>query len=116
MRAGKLDRLITIQRKSVIRSNTGQEIITWITLSTLRPASLSPLSGDERFSGAQIVAKEQFEFIIRWSNDVSDLEADDRIIYPSNDSPSENQIYDVIQVSEIGRREGLRIAAFKRSA
>lgn len=116
MRAGRLDRLIAIQRKTVTRSNTGQEIITWTVVDSSRPAMVTPLRGEERFSGAQIVAQEQFEFVIRWSSSVSDLEADDRIIYPSTSSPAENQIYDIIQVSEIGRRAGVRIVAFKRSA
>ena len=116
MRAGKLDRLISIQRQIITRSNTGQQIITWSDLASNIPASLAPLRGDERFSGAQIVAQEQFEFTVRWSPTIADIEADDRIIYPSNDSPAQNQIYDVIQVSELGRREGLKIVAFKRSS
>lgn len=116
MRAGKLDRLINLQRKTVSKSNTGQEIITWTLMASNRPASVTALRGDERFTGAQIVAQEQFEFIIRWSSDVADLEADDRLIYPSVDSPAENQLYDIVQVSEIGRRAGMRIVAFKRSA
>lgn len=114
MRAGKLDRLISIQRKTVTRSNTGQEIISWTALSSNRPASISPLRGDERFSGSQIVASQQFEFITRWASVISDLRADDRIVYPSNDSPSDDQIFDVVEVSELGRREGLRVVAFKR--
>lgn len=116
MRAGKLDRLISIQRKSVSRSNTGQEVISWVNLASQLPASVSPVRGDERFNGAQIVAQEQFEFTFRWFSAISDLAATDRIVYPSNDSPSINQVYDVIQVGEIGRREGFRVIAFKRSA
>lgn len=116
MRAGKLDRLISIQQKTVSRSNTGQEVVSWAVLSSSRPASMAPLAGDERFGGSQVVAKEQFEFVTRWSSEIAGLEADDRIVYPSNDSPAENQIYDVVQVSEIGRRSGMRIVAFKRSA
>lgn len=115
MRAGKLDRQILVQQKTVSRSNTGQETVTWTTLST-RPASITALSGDERFGGSQVVAKEQFEFVTRWDPVISGLEADDRVVYPSNDSPAENQIYEIIQVSEIGRREGLRIVTFKRSS
>ena len=113
MRAGKLDRLITIQRKTVTRSNTGQEIVTWTNLSSSCPATVAPLQGDERFSGAQIVANQQFEFQVRWSKDVAGVDAKDRIIYAMATSPPEDEIYDVVQVSEIGRRSGLRIVAFK---
>lgn len=112
MRGGKLDRTIIIQRRTLSYANDGEPIEAWTTIST-RPASISPLQGDERFTGEQLVAKDQVEFITRWAQLISDLSPLDRVVYPSSDSPAERQIYDVIQVSEIGRREGLRIAAFR---
>jgi len=113
VRAGRLDRLISIQRKSVTRSNTGQEIVSWVSLATQLPASVAPLRGDERFNGAQIVSQEQFEFTFRWFSAISDLSVKDRIAYPSNDSPGVDQVYDIVQVGEIGRREGFKVVAFK---
>ena len=113
MRAGKLDIFITIQRKQVTQSSSGAEKVTWTNVST-RPASIAPLLGDERFNGEQIVALEQVEFITRYASVIADLRRDDRVIYPVTNSPNENYIYDIVQASEIGRNEGIRIVAVRR--
>lgn len=120
MRAGRLDRLITIQRKTSTASSSGEPQESWSDIVTRRPASLAPVRADERFAGPQIGATEQVEFRIRYSQDVADLSPLDRIIYPalSADSPDEsstgNRRYDILAVHEIGRREGLQIIAFRR--
>lgn len=82
---------------------------------------MRPVGGDEREVRPQIVGREQVEFIIRWSENVRDLGQKDRIIYPPlsedspEDEPSTRQIFDILEVQEIGRREGLRIVALRRS-
>lgn len=121
MRAGRLDRLITIQRKTVTQSDSGAVQETWADIVTRRPASISPVRGDERFNAPQTVANQQTEFRIRYSNDVANLNPGEyRIIYPalSADSPNESAIesrrYDILSVDEIGRREGLKIIAVRR--
>lgn len=114
MRAGNLDRRIIIQRRTVTQSDSGEATETWATLSE-RPASMTPLDGDERFGGEQLVAAEQVEFVTRWALVLSNLTPLDRVVYPSSASPvGETEIYDIIQASEIGRREGVRIKAFRR--
>lgn len=118
MRAGRLDRFITLQRKTVTQSDTGAEIETWTDIDLRRPASYAPVRGEERIAvGPQIVATEQVEFQIRYTSDVADLSSLDRIIYPAltNDSPeiSPRNVYDILAVLEINRREGLRIIAFR---
>jgi SPP1 family predicted phage head-tail adaptor len=122
MRAGRLDRTITIERKAVTHSPSGQPIETWAPLVSRRSASVTPLSGDERFSAPQYVAREQVQFEIRWSQDVASVQSKDRIVYPAIDSsvspapvPAEREIYDIIYVAEIGRRRGLRIVAARRA-
>lgn len=120
MRAGRLDRLITIQRKSISYSASGEPQESWAALSSQRPASIAPVRGEERFSGEQWVAKEQVEFRTHWSAVIADLSPLDRIIYPaqaadSPDAPIERNIYDVLAVHEIGRREGLQIIAARRA-
>lgn len=130
MRAGRLDRSISILRKSVALTQSGAEIETWRPLGSLsRAASLSPLKGDERFSADQVVASEQVEFQVRWSTDIADLSPLDRIVTPAlaltelEGSPpdlvpdaeiADRRQYDIIAVHELGRREGLRIQAARR--
>lgn len=122
MRAGRLDRRITIQRKTLAQSTSGQEVELWNTLVARRWANVSPVSGDERFSAPQYAAKEQVVFSIRWSGEVADLSPLDRIIYPAIDTTvvpqpeiAHRHIYDVVAVHEIGRREGLRVVTFRRA-
>lgn len=118
MRAGRLDRRITIQRRSVTYSDSGEPQETWAALSERRPASVSPVSGEERFTGEQYVARQQTEFRIRWSEDLAALTPLDRIVYPADDATASPEvtgsIYDVMAVHELGRREGLRILAARQ--
>lgn len=118
MRGGRLDRLITIQRKSSTASDSGEPTETWTTLVDRRPASMAPVRGDERFSNPQISALEQIEFRIRYSDDVADVSPQDRIVYPAitadSPEPPGRKIHDVLAVHEIGRREGLQILTQRR--
>lgn len=115
MRAGRLDRLITIQRRSQSVSASGAQTETWTTLVNRRSASMTPVKGDERFNPPQTNAQEQIEFRIHYSADVADLSPKDRIIHPAlgsdspTDDPTDRQIHDIVAVHEIGRREGLKI-------
>lgn len=116
MRAGKLDRLIDIQRGTETQSASGAQTFTWSNLVGRWPASVErrrdPL---ETAQTLQVMASDQVEFRIRYSSEVSDLSPLDRIIYPALTPPAQPQprdIYNIISVSEIGRREGLRIVAW----
>ena len=121
MRAGRLDRMITIQRKTETQSDSGAPVETWSNLVLRRAASMAPVRGDERFGSEQNVAQEQTEFRIRYSADVASLSPLDRIIEPAlqADSPvddaEERRLYDIVAIHEIGRREGLRIIATRRT-
>lgn len=122
MRAGRLDRLVTIQRKTSTISHSGAVQESWATHGALRRAAyMAPVRGDERFSNPQVNALEQTEFRIRYSADVVDLSPQDRIIYPALDeasplnSPTTRHVYDVLAVHEIGRREGLQIITQRRA-
>jgi SPP1 family predicted phage head-tail adaptor len=113
-----LDRRIDIERFSHVQDGTGQEVEAWSKIATRRPAAIKPVRGDERYTAAQFVARQQVEFTIRWAAIVADLSPTDRIIYPSATSPADvdaPNVYDIIEVSELGRREGLRIIAARRA-
>ena len=116
MRAGRLDRKITIQRKTGDVSPSGEPVEAWGALVT-RWASMAPVRGDERFSSPQVVANEQIEWRLRWDLALADLSPQDRIVYPAIDPAAEpvtRSVYEILAVHEIGRREGLQIITTRR--
>lgn len=126
MRAGPLDRLITIQRNTPTPGEDGHPSDSWSSVGALRRhASMRPVRGDERFTTPQYVALEQIEFRIRYAVAVSALTPLDRIIYPalteaeSGSSPpvmiETRRIHDILAVHEIGRRDGLQILTARRA-
>src|SRR5262245_40718184 len=98
LRAGDLDTRIAVQRKGVTYSSSGTPRETWSNLA-VRSAKMRPLTGDERNGADQLIAREQTEFTIRWSNDVEDLSPLDRIVCPDSDASTSpirvRSIYDV---------------------
>jgi head-tail adaptor len=120
MRAGNLDRLITIQRKTVTQSPSGAPVETWADRAHRIFAGYRPLRGEERFTAAQEVAKEQVEFIVRNSPALADLSPLDRILYPAPaaadvQSPAAGTVFDILAAPEMGRDRGIRIAAERRT-
>ena len=66
------------------------------------------------------MAREQVEFRVRYGSSVTALSPLDRVIYPApvdpdEQAPPEHDIYDIMAVHEIGRREGFRILAARRA-
>lgn len=118
MRPGKLDRLIDIQRKTQTITTSGDVQESWSNIAARKPASMSPVNGDERFATPETVALEQIEFRVRYSDVVAALTPLDRIIHPAmntgdTDIPA-RRVHNVLAVHEIGRREGLKIITERR--
>lgn len=107
MEAGKLDRRISIERASTYQDETGQEVARWAPVATVW-ASWRRASARETLAAAEVSAEVTDVFEIRWSNLVAELDPKDRVIY-------DGRTYDIAAVTEIGRREGLRIAAAARA-
>lgn len=119
MRAGKLDRPVTIQRKAVSNDAAGQETATWSALAHRRMAARKVLAGDERFDVGQLSAQQQVEFTIRYSASLADLNPLDRVLYPApadedEQSPATDSVHEVVAVEEIGRKRGLKIRTVRR--
>lgn len=117
MKAGKLDRLVVVQRFTAGSSSSGEPIENWAAVGPARFAAKTPVSGIERFGSQQLEAKEQIEFRLRWAADLADLRPIDRIIEPASDAIDpipERSIYDIIAVLEIGRHDGLRVITTRR--
>lgn len=100
MEAGKLDRKIRIETKSVTLDTYGQETVTWTTRAEVW-AAVMPLRGSELIASAQLTPETMTKFRIRYRSDILPT---DRIVY-------ENKNYDIQYVAELDRRVGLDITA-----
>jgi SPP1 family predicted phage head-tail adaptor len=100
MRAGDLDRLVTIQSRSTTQSSSGavSEVFTTIAEAW---AKVKDLRGDEVASARAVNANVTTRITMRYRDDVDELS---RILW-------NGRIYDVKSVAEIGRREVLEILA-----
>jgi head-tail adaptor len=119
VRSGLLDRRIVLQRRGQNYSDTGEPVETWTEVAT-RWASLDPLTGFERSTDAQWVAREQVKFVVRWSPELDTLSPLDRVVDPYTDASVSpvppRSIYDIMSVLEQGRRQSLIVMAARRVA
>lgn len=103
MRAGKLDRRITIERYSTIRNSNNEPEEVWATVGE-RWASKNDISDSEKVRAAEVGATVTTRFQVRWDSLTLTLTASDRIV-------CEGKTYDIVGTKEIGRREGIEISA-----
>ena len=115
MRAGKLSRKISLERRTDTRDAAGQPIATWVRIGPTRWADRTQPRGDEQFGAEQFLAREQVIWIIRWTTDLADLNPKDRIVYPASTTPIASEIYEILAVSETQRRRELRILTARRA-
>jgi len=107
MRAGNLDMRVTLQRKSVTQSDSGQEVITWVDLATVW-AQRVDARGIERFAAMQFRGHAVRTFRIRWSTTVESVTVKDRLFM-------DDIAYDITDVREIGRHEGIELDCYAPS-
>lgn len=101
MRAGKLDRQVELKHRVLGNSSaTGQRLETYTTYATVWAEKLD-VTGREFFSASTRDAELTTRFNIRYRSDVLPT---DRLVYGTSD-------YDILQVSEMGRRVSLTIFA-----
>lgn len=70
MRAGRLDKRITIEQVSTSQNAKGEPIESWSTLDTVW-AEVYPVRGSETFEGQQVYAENTLGFRIRYRSDVT---------------------------------------------
>lgn len=104
MRAGELDRTIELQSATTSPNSFGEPVETWTTYVTLA-ARVTPQRGNERFAAHQIIGRAVTTFRVRYRAGVT---IEHRIRYDSRD-------WDIHDVREVGRREGLEIDATARA-
>ena len=119
MRAGTLDRKVTIQRVQRTQSPSGDVQESWQTIASNRWAQIKPISGSEQLGGEQLRAQHQVDIRLRWSSDIADISPLDRIVFPASaatDSPSmSSAFYDILWINELKRHDELQVIAIHRS-
>ncbi len=104
MRAGKLDRRITIQRATAASNDRNEPIQTWSDLVTVW-AQQRPNRGQERFTAQEIAGQSVMTFHIRYREGLS---VKDRISY-------QDKIWDILDIREVGRNVVLEIDVVARA-
>lgn len=100
MRAGRMNRKITIQQPTETLDSYNQPVASWSTYKTVW-AEYLPKRGREYFAADQTVAEADAVFRIRYDSGVTRKM---RISFGGD-------YYDISGISEIGYKEGLEIAA-----
>jgi SPP1 family predicted phage head-tail adaptor len=105
MKAGNLDRRITILRASVTGTDdAGHPVRTWTPLATVW-AEKRDVSDGERWRAQEVAAHVTTRFRIRWGLGVT---TQDRVLHDGRE-------YEIVgPPKEIGRREGQEITAAAR--
>lgn len=100
MRAGTLNRKITIQSKGTPARNAyGEEVITWQTVATPR-ASITPLRGKERIEAAQVSAEVTHRIRIRYRG--TSITPEMRVLY--SDPVEGNRVLGIVSVVNVSTR------------
>jgi hypothetical protein len=107
MNAGPLDRRITLERFTTTVDAYNEPVKAWGVLAH-RAASYVLISDGERFRAGETAANASARFQIRWSPSVSDLNPKDRLVF-------EGVVHQILNVKEIGRREGIEITVQARA-
>ena len=98
MRAGRLDRTITLQTRTDTLDDAGTPTTTWTTLATLRAELRQNAAAEEmRAWGGSNELLEVFRTYF-----LDGVTTDCRVLF-------EGEAFDVVRIVEIGRRKGLDI-------
>ena len=98
MRAGDMDRRVTLQRFTTTQDEYGEEVQTWADLATVW-AEVRQQGGREYLAAATTMADRRVVFFIRW---YPGLTVEDRVSYGG-------ALHDIEEVREIGRRDGVEL-------
>ena len=107
MDAGKLDRRITLQKRTLTQSAMGDVTEAWETIDTVWARRLSS-KGREFYSGGVPLGVDDAGFQIRYSAAVAAVDQTWRIVF-------DGDMYDIASIDENGRKGYLTILA-KRGA
>ena len=83
MKAGRLDKVVTLQRQVTTRTATGQKTDSWTDLTTRR-ASIMPMMGKEFWADSGEHSKAPVQIRLRYDSTTSTLTPADRIAHGSD--------------------------------
>ena len=95
---GKLDRRIVLETNTPSQDTYGDPIESWSTLDTVWAEKLTA-NAFEKFTGEKLAGFRRIAWMIRHRTDVDNLA---RVVYNSEN-------YEVLGVTEVGRKKGLII-------
>ena len=98
MKAGPLDRTVTIERAITVSDDYGGDETTWVPIVTVC-AQVQQMSGREFFTEATTLAERKVVFRLRWMDGLTVV---DRVLY-------DGRAHNIQDVKELGRREGLEL-------
>lgn len=107
MRAGRIDRRITIQAPVETQSESGEIITTWGDVATVW-GELVPLPGSERFATQQLVGHSLMTWKIRYSSTTSQITSKYRLVI-------KGRVHEITDVRETRRNEEIQIDCFAAS-
>jgi len=99
MRAGLMDRRISIEHYTTQDDGYGNEVPTWAEMANVW-AAVQQESGREFIQAAAITPERRVVFRIRWMDGLTST--GNRVIY-------EGRQHDIHEVRELGRREGIEL-------
>jgi SPP1 family predicted phage head-tail adaptor len=105
--AGTLDRRIIVERPETTNDSYNRPQTVWTLVKSVR-ASWRRATANERMSAAQVGAQVTDVFEVRWSSTMAAVDPKCRLRF-------EGRIYDISEVTPIGRRNGLLIRASARA-
>ena len=102
MTTQQLDRIVTIQQRTVVRDSFGGEVVTWVELAMVW-AAFRPQTATERFRNESNIeqASNTAAFRIRYRVDVDETM---RVVYDGHE-------WDIEGIVEVGRRDKLDLIA-----
>ncbi len=104
MRAGKMDRFITIEEFTAVQDAFGQETETWTEFATVWAEKVD-IKARERFAAQQDLAEETTRFRMRYLQGIT----------PKMRIVDDGKTYDIEGIAELGRRVGMEITATARA-
>lgn len=96
-----MDRLITLQSRSETQNNIGEVVESFSTLAQVMAARVD-LTSAEKFTAQQTFAETVTQFDIYFR---TDIKPKDRMLDETG------KVYDIIGITQLGRRRGLRLLA-----
>lgn len=103
--AGKLDRRITVRRKTVVNGPLGLTE-TWATLCTCW-ASRTDVSDGEKAAAGTVMSTVSARFVVRSSTDT-------RAVRPADEITEGDLTFEIVGIKQLGRRDHLEISAQAR--